>query len=445
MRTPPVLFAAIVCGSSMLAAAGQWPGYRGPGGTAVASPSATPPVTFDVPSSANVAWKTPLPGLAHSSPIVWNDRIYVTTAIASSGTASVRTGDSDAAGIDAADDIVAHSWQLLAIDRETGKVLWNREAHAGTPRLKRHVKASHASATPATNGQVIVALMGTEGLFCFDMNGALKWKKDLGIMDVGLVDDPTYQWGPASSPVIFENLVIVQNDRHTDSFLAAYDLETGAEVWRDSHDELPSWATPLVFTANGRTELVTNAGRFIRGYDPRTGRELWRVSDGATQVKVPSPILAGGAIIVTGGWPSNGRPIYAFRPGLAGEAAQSDALLWKTERGSPYTPTPVFHDGVIHVISDNGILSAYDAATGARLYQQRVSPTAGAFSASPIVAAGRLYLASEDGEVFVVRAGRTYELLASNKVGEILMATPAAAGNMLIVRSQHHLIGLRAG
>lgn len=226
----------------------------------------------------------------------------MTTAVSSAaGPASVRTGDSDVAGIDAADDMVAHSWRLLAIDRASGKVLWNREAHAGVPRLKRHVKASHASATPTTNGRVIVALLGTEGLFCFDMDGTLKWKQDLGVMDVGLVGDPTYQWGPASSPVIFEDLVIVQNDRHTDSFLAAYDLETGKEIWRDSRDELPSWATPLIFTANGRTELVTNSGKFIRGYDPRTGKERWRVADGDTQVKVPSPIFANDAIIVTGG------------------------------------------------------------------------------------------------------------------------------------------------
>jgi outer membrane protein assembly factor BamB len=432
---------ALILSAPVDTAAQQWPGYRGPGGTAVAAASAAPPVTFDTTSPS---WKLTLPGLAHSSPIVWDDRIYVTTAVAPGADTSVRTGNSDAAGIGAANDMVAHTWRLMAIDRATGKVIWDREAYTGVPRLKRHVKASHASATPATNGRVIVALLGSEGLFAFDMNGAVKWKQDLGVMDVGLVGDPTYQWGPASSPVIFENLVIVQNDRHKDSFLAAFDLETGKEVWRATRDELPSWATPLVYTGSGRTELVTNSGKFIRGYDPRTGRELWRMSDADTQVKVPSPVAAGGLIIVTGGWPSNGRPIYAFRPGLTGDVAPDAALAWRTERGSPYTPTPVVYEGVLHVISDNGILTAYDTATGARIYQQRVSETAGAFSASPIVAAGRLFLASEDGEIFVVRAGRTYELLASNKIGEILMATPAVAGNTLIVRSQHQLFAFAA-
>lgn len=429
------------------ASAQNWPGYRGADAAAVAPSPAAPPVAFDVPASVNIAWKTPLPGLAHSSPVVWGDRVYVTTAVAAENgdaATSVLTGDSSAAGIGAANDMVVHSWRLVALDRATGAIVFDREAYAGVPRMKRHVKASHASATPATNGDVIVALLGSEGLFCFGMDGAVRWRVDLGVMDVGLVGDPTYQWGPASSPVIFENLVIVQNDRHRESFLAAYDLATGREVWRATRDELPSWATPLIVTRNGRDELITNSGKFIRAYDPRTGRELWRMADSDTQVKVPSPVVAGDLVIVTGGWPSNGRPIYAFRPGLSGEVAADAALAWSTERGSPYTPTPVVHDGVLHVISDNGILSAYDVETGARIYQQRVSETAGAFSASPIVAGGNLYLASEDGEIFVARAGRDYALLASNPVGEILMATPAVAGDMLIVRTQHHLIGVRA-
>jgi len=425
------------------ASAQNWPSFRGPDASGVAPSPADVPIEWNLDTSRHVAWRTPIPGLAHSSPIVWGDRIYVTTAVASSGKPGVTTGDSSKAGIDAASDMVAHTWRLLAIDKQSGRIVWNTVAHQGVPRLKRHVKASHASSTPATDGRVIVALLGSEGLFCFDMSGALKWRKDLGVLDVGLVDDPTYQWGPASSPVIDRDLVIVQNDRHKDSFLAAYALADGREVWRAARDEMPSWATPLVFHGRGRSEIVTNSPKAIRGYDPASGRELWRMSDDDTQVKVPTPVAAGEIIVVTGGYPSGGRPIYGIRSGGSGTLDRR-ALAWRAERGSPYTGTPIVYDGLLYICTDNGILSAFDAATGARLYQQRLSPDAGAFSASPVAAAGRIYLTGEDGTIFVVKAGRTFELLASNRMNSVLMATPAISGNLLIVRTLTDLVGIRS-
>jgi len=436
------LLTAVACVVAAAPAVAQnWPSFRGPDASGVAATTSKPPVTFDVAASRNVSWKVTIPGLAHSSPIVWGSRIYVTTAVpAESGTPRIVTGAVDKAGIDSAKDMVAHTWRIMAIDVASGKVVWDRVAHKGVPRLKRHVKASHASATPATDGRSIVALFGSEGLFCFDTNGTLKWRQDVGVMDVGLVDDPTYQWGPASSPTIFDNLVIVQNDRHKDSFVAAFDLESGKEVWRTRHDEFPSWATPTIARGPSRVEVVTNGGKYIRGLDPRTGRELWRLSDNQTQVKVPTPIVSGNAVIVTGGYPPGGRPIYAIPLGRSGELGP-DALAWKTDRGAPYTGTPILYDGILYACTDNGILSAYEPRTGARLYQQRVGQATG-FSASPVAADGRLYLASEDGDVLVVKAGRTFELLATNRIGEPLMATPAVTGNMLIVRTQTQLVGI---
>jgi outer membrane protein assembly factor BamB len=360
---------------------------------------------------------------------------------ATAGTPTVIAGASAKAGIDSAKDMVAHTWRLMAFDKGTGKVVWDKAVHQGVPRLKRHVKASHASATPATDGKVIVALFGSEGLFCFDTNGNLMWRQDLGLMDVGLVDDPSYQWGPASSPTIFGNMVIVQNDRHKDSFVAAFDLATGKEVWRTSHDEYPSWATPTIARSASRTEIVTNGGKYIRGLDPKTGRELWRLSDNMTQVKVPTPIVSGDTVIVTGGYPPGGRPIYAIRLGRSG-TLDAGSIAWQTDRGAPYTGTPLLYEGILYACTDNGILSAYDAATGQRIYQQRVGTAAASFSASPVAADGRLYLTSEDGDIFVVRAGRKYELLSTNHMGETLMATPAISGNMLIVKTQTQLVGI---
>lgn len=420
----------------------NWPAFRGPDGGGVGSGSAAPPVSWNVTTPTNVAWKTSIPGMGHSSPIVWGNRVYVTTAVPASGTPTVVTGAVEKSGIASATDIGPHSWRLLAIDKDSGKILWDREAHKGVPRMKRHVKASHASATPATDGRYIVALLGSEGLFCFDMNGTLKWRQDLGVLDVGLVDDPSMQWGPASSPVIHQNLVIVQNDRHKESFLAAYDIVTGKEAWRTTHDEYPSWATPAVVKTATRTEIVTNAGKHIRGFDAKDGQELWRLSDNNTQVKVPTPVVAADLVIVTGGYPPGGRPIYAIRPGGSGDLGAA-GIAWKTDRGAPYTGTPLLYRGILYVCTDNGVLSAYEPKTGERIYQQRVSPAAGGFSASPVAAGGNVYLTSEDGDIFVVKAGRIFELIGTNRMSEILMATPALSGNMIIVRTQTQVIGIR--
>ena len=438
-RVIAALLATIAAGS--IVSANDWPQFRGKDAAGVAVGTSTPPAQWRLSPDTGIAWKTAIPGLAHSSPIVFGDRVYLTTAVAAEGKPRIVLGDVSKSGIDPATDTGRHAWRLIAIDKASGKIAWDKVAYEGTPRMKRHVKASHASATPATDGRTIVALMGSEGLFAFDMNGVQKWRADLGVMDVGLVDDPGMQWGPASSPVIFGNMVLVQNDRHKNSFLAAYDLATGKELWRTPHEEYPSWATPAIIRAGTRTEIVTNSGQYIRGFDPQTGKELWRLSDSRTQVKVPTPIAAGDLVIVTGGYPPGGRPIYAIRPGGSGELTEK-ALAWKTDRGAPYTGTPIMYNGLLYALTDNGILSAYEPKTGERIYQQRVASGSG-FSASPVAAGGRLYLASEDGDVFVVKAGRTYELLATNPMGESLMATPAISGNTIFIRTLTSLVAVK--
>jgi outer membrane protein assembly factor BamB len=326
---------------------------------------------------------------------------------------------------------------VIALDRATGKVIWTRALHQGIPRVKRHVKGSHASATPATDGRVVVAMLGSEGLIALDMTGTELWRKDLGRLSVGLADDPTYEWGPASSPVIHGNAVIVQNDRYRDSYLIAFDRQTGKELWRSSREELPSWATPLVHSEAQAPTIVTNSPRFIRGHDLATGRERWRLEDPKGEVKMSTPVAAGELAIVTGGYPPAGRPVYAIR-------VRDGSLAWRLERGSPYTTTPLVYDGLLYILTDNGILSAYQVTDGARVYQQRLARDAGSFSASPVAADGRVYLASEDGQIYVVRAGRTFELLATNDMNEVCMATPALTGDLLLVRTKSHLYALRA-
>jgi outer membrane protein assembly factor BamB len=300
--------------------------------------------------------------------------------------------------------------------------------------VKRHAKASQASATPATDGRHVIAMMGSEGLYAFDMDGKPLWTKDLGRLNQGYVDDRTAEWSPGSSPVIHDGVVIIQNDRHEDSYVAAYDIATGAERWRVGRDEMPSWATPVV-TGGSRPTIVTNSPRFIRGHDAATGRELWRVEEGS-QVKVPTPVVFEDLVIVTGGWPNGGKPIIAIR------AATGD-VAWKLERGSSYTPTPLVYQGIVYVCIDNGVLSAYDARTGRRHYQQRLASDAGNFSGSPVAASGRIYFPSEDGDMFVVRAGPTFELLARNDMQEMMLATPAIVGDQILVRTRSHLVALQ--
>jgi outer membrane protein assembly factor BamB len=286
-----------------------------------------------------------------------------------------------------------------------------------------------------------VALLGSEGLFCFDMDGELRWRADLGLLDVGYWGEPEYQWGAASSPVIHENLLIVQNDRQKDSFVAAYDLESGKEVWRAARNEKPAWSTPALYRGESGSELITNGANWIRANDPGTGVELWRLSHGDLEVITPTPIVAGDRIVVTGGNPTGAQTTYAIRPGARGDARGH--VLWTAERSSPYTPTPLAYEGILYVIVDNGILSGFDLATGERLYRTRLEVGAG-FSASPIASDGRIYLPSEDGAVFVVRAGREFQPLARNEMGEPLMASPAVSDGTLFVRGSRHLFAIRA-
>jgi outer membrane protein assembly factor BamB len=426
----------VALGLAQPAAAQQWSAFRGTDATGVEA-AGTPPLTWDLGAGTNVAWKTPIPGLGHSSPVVWGDRVFVTTAVtlaaagaeaaaAADTTVDLRKGGSVAA-------TTRHAWRLYCLDRATGRILWERTAHEGVPRVKRHAKASQASASPATDGRHVVAMMGSEGLYAFDMQGNALWTKDLGRLNQGYADDPTDEWSPGSSPVIHDGLVIVQNDRHADSYVAAFDVATGAEKWRVNRDEMPSWATPVV-TNGARPTVVTNSPRFIRGHDAATGRELWRVEEGS-QVKVPTPVVFEDLVIVTGGYPTGGRPIIAIRL-ATGEVA------WKLERGSPYTPTPLVYDGVLYVMIDNGVLAAYDPRTGRRHYQERIARDSGNFSGSPVAAAGRVYLPSEDGAVFVVRAGARFELLARNDMREMLLATPAIVGDQILVRTRTHLVAI---
>jgi len=418
----------------------NWPSFRGPNASGVAE-GTNPPITWDLEKSQNVLWKTDIPGLSHSSPIVWGNNVFVITAVSSEAKPTFKAKDR---GIGLANDDVSHTWMIFALDKRNGRVIWTEKAYEGVPRAKRHVKATQANSTPATDGRYVVALFGSEGLACYDIKGKLLWKQDLGVLNPGLWDDKESSWGHASSPIIYRDLAIVQADGHKQSFIAAFNLKDGKQVWRVERNEITSWTTPAIYQGKNRVELIANGGRYIRGYDPLTGKELWRFADNETQVKMQAPLIANDLIYITGGYPP-GRAMYAFRPGAVGDISLKSGedknafLAWSTSKGSPYTPTPIIYGDLFYALADNGVLSAYDAKTGENIYQQRL-PTS--FSASPVAADGKLYLSSEDGDVFVVKAGRQYELLSRNVMGQPLMATPALADGMLIVRGENAIYAL---
>ena len=269
------------------AAAGSWPAFRGTRASGVAVKQNLPD-NWDVKTGDNILWRASLPGLGHSSPVVWGNRVFVTTAISANPKATFKPGlygDGDSS-----DDRSPHRFVTYAIDKRSGTILWERVAYEGPPVDKRHIKSTYASSTPVTDGRVVVSWFGSQGVFAYDMNGRLRWKVDLGHIPLGAYNIPTLEWGPASSPIIWNGLVILQCDTHADSFLLALDADTGEIAWKTERDELPAWGTPTVAMTSQGPELVTNASNFIRGYDPRTGKELWRLGR-SSLITAPTPVF----------------------------------------------------------------------------------------------------------------------------------------------------------
>ena len=421
-------------------AARNWPSFRGLGASGNGDGQGAP-VEWDVESGKNVLWKTPIPGLANSSPIIWGDRVFVTTAISAAGDDTFRTGLYG--DVDVVEDTSEHTFRVYALDRTDGKVVWETTAGVMVPGAKRHLKSTQANSTPVTDGKRVVALFGTIGvLAAYDMDGKELWKTDIGVLDAGWFYDETYQWGHASSPTIYDDLVIVQADIYRNSFIAAYSLKDGKQVWKTAREEVPSWGSPAIYRGE-RDELITN-GTTIRGYDPKSGKELWTLGPNS-EVTVATPIVSGDLVYVTAGYPPV-RPVYAIRPGgngdlsLKDDADSSEAVAWRHDKGGTYMPTPIAYGDLLYTCANDGRLTAYNARTGERVYRQRVN--AGTHTASPIAADGKLYFTTEEGEIVVATAGPEYEELARNDMGDVCMSTPAISDGVLVVRTMKYVYGL---
>ena len=413
-------------------AAGNWPQWRGPDGSGVSNETNLP---VEWSPTKNIKWKTPIDGRSHSSPIVWGNRIFLTTAVEGAvvpgAKAVAHTGDDgkpflhpDSVGADK-----KHTFKVICIDRDSGKIVWQSTAWEGTPYDNRHRKSSYAASTPATDGKLVYAFFGTEGLYAYDFKGKLAWKADIGKLG-------TVGMGTGTSPILFENLVIVQADEENGaaSFIVAIDKKTGKEVWRTPRKVQVSWSTPLLVRTSKRAELIASGFEAVVAYDPATGKELWR-HKGVESNAIPSPVANNEMVFLVAGFPA--KIAMAIKLGQNGDLTGN--TLWTYAKGTAYVPSPILYGDYLYLTTDRGILTCIDAKTGEVKYEGGRIPIPATFTASPVAFEGKILMTSEDGDTFIVKAGPKHEILGTNSVGEPVYASPAIADGRIFIRGEKNL------
>ncbi len=417
-------------------AGSNWPAWRGPEGSGVSAEKNLPE---EWAVDKNILWKTPITGRGHSSPIVWGKRVFLTTAVEGPVVPGAKAmkhmvngkewAHPESFGADR-----KHAFKVIALDRDTGKILWETTAWEGTPHDDRHRKSSYAASTPATDGKHVFSFFGSEGLYAHDFNGKLAWKVDLGKLGTGGM-------GTGTSLVVFGNLVIVQADEEdgVDSFIVGLDAKTGKQVWKTPRKVQVSWTTPLLVNTGRRTEMITVGNEFIVAYDPATGKELWR-SKGVDSNAIPSPVASREMVYVSAGYPV--KTAFAIRLGGSGDVTDTKSIVWKYAKGTAYVPSPIYYDGYFYLTTDRGVLTCLDARTGEVKYEGGRPPVPATFTASPVAYDGKLLLTSEDGDTFVIKAGPQHEIIRTNTIGEPVYASPAIADGRLFIRAEKHLYAI---
>ncbi|HKV36339.1 MAG TPA: PQQ-binding-like beta-propeller repeat protein [Pyrinomonadaceae bacterium] len=413
--------------------AANWPQWRGPDGSGI-STEKNLPATWT--PTTNIKWKAAIPGRGHSSPIVWGNRIFVTTAVEGDvvpGAKAVKhmAGDKEFLHPDSVGADKKHQFKVIALNRESGKIVWEALAWEGTPYDNRHRKSSYAASTPATDGKMVYAFFGTEGLYAYDFNGKLEWKAQLGKLG-------TVGMGTGTSPILFNNLVIVQCDEDNGeaSFIVALDKKTGKEAWRTPRKIQVSWSTPLLVKTATRSELITSGTESVVSYDPATGKELWH-HKGVESNAIPSPVANNEMVFLVAGFPA--KIAMAIKLGGSGDLTDTPNVPWKYAKGTAYVPSPILYGDYLYLTTDRGILTCIDAKTGEVKYEGGRIPIPATFTASPVAFEGKILMTSEDGDTFIVKAGPKHEVLATNSVGEPVYASPAIADGRIFIRGEKNL------
>ncbi|NOS68956.1 MAG: PQQ-binding-like beta-propeller repeat protein [Verrucomicrobia bacterium] len=414
----------------------NWPQFRGEQSLGVASNKNLPAVWG---TNQNVAWKTSVPGMGWSSPVVWGDKIFVTSVVRDGEVETPKKG-LYFGGERRTPSTNTQHWMVYAYDWQSGKKVWEKQVHEGTPATSVHLKNTYASETPVTDGERVYAYFGNLGLFCLDMNGKELWSQKLGQFKTRA------GWGTAASPVLHKDRIFVVNDNDEKSFLAAFNKKTGEHLWRIDRDEKSNWATPFVWENKERTELIVPGTRRVRSYD-LDGKLLWEFG-GMSSIVIATPFSQSGLLYVSSGYVGDStRPVFAIRPGASGDISlkagetNSQYIAWYEKTAAPYNPSPLVYGDYFYVLFDFGFLGCRDARTGREIYEkQRVNPEGvTAFTSSPWAYDNKIFCLSEDGDTYVFQAGPEYKLIGKNSLGEMCMATPAIARDSLVIRTTSSL------
>jgi outer membrane protein assembly factor BamB len=420
----------------------QWTAYRGRLSSGVLD-NANLPETFDFEKMINIRWKMEVPGLGLSSPVIWGNKIFITSAISQADKDGFKPGIYG--DITPVRDSSVHEWKVYCIDKNTGKMVWEKTAYKGIPKIKRHPKSTHANTSVATDGKYVVAFFGSEGLFCYNLNGKLVWQKNFGLLRSVFFMVKTAEWEFASSPIIYKGVLIIQCDVLENSFVAAYDVKTGKELWKTRRDEYPGWCTPNIYTNSGKTFIALNGYKNRGGYDLETGKEIWKMSGGG-DIQIPTPVVGNDLIYFNSAHGRNA-PIIAVKTNAVGDITLKESetsnefIKWSLPRGGSYMHTLLLYRNHLYNVNWNGAIICLDPITGKEIYNAKLGKSK-SFIASPVASDGKIYVVDEEGTVYIIEDSNEFKLLAEIPMNDICMTAPAITDGMIIFRTQKFLVAV---